>query len=297
MSVKTLFIYFGKLLLSSLAFSVGVMIGGMVVNLLGLQPPQVPEGFDTSLAMQYMLLESPLLALALAMVARGIAGGFLTRTFVLSLLTWIAYTVNTQLEATIFTDFGGGFWYTVIDFGIASLLSGVAAAWLFPSGEKGEGIAAAWKGFFGQRTTWDWIWRLAVAAVAFMPIYYFFGLLVVPFTGEYYQRNMYGLQMPGLDQILMVLLLRSVLFLLACLPVIILWRKGRLSLFLSLGFALFVLVGLLNMLVAYWMPVSVRLPHTLEILADEFVYAGVLVALLKRGRRIPELITASQALR
>jgi hypothetical protein len=28
--------------------------------------------------------------------------------------------------------------------------------------------------------------------------------------------------------------------------------------------------------------VSVRLPHTLEILADEFVYAGMLVALLVR---------------
>ncbi len=34
---------------------------------------------------------------------------------------------------------------------------------------------------------------------------------------------------------------------------------------------------------AEWMPVSVRPPHTVEILADEFVYAGVLVVLLMRG--------------
>lgn len=154
---------------------------------------------------------------------------------------------------------------------------------------------AAWKDFFGQRTTWEWFWRLPVAAVAFMPIYDFFGLLVVPFTAEYYQENMFGLQMPDLHQILTVLFVRSVLFLLACLPVIILWRKGRLNLFLSLGFALFVLVGLLYMIASYWMPLSVRLPHTLEILADEFVYVGVLVALLKPRGRIPEPIIASRA--
>ena len=36
------------------------------------------------------------------------------------------------------------------------------------------------------------------------------------------------------------------------------------------------------MIVATWMPLSVRLPHTIEILADEFVYAALLVGLLAR---------------
>lgn len=31
------------------------------------------------------------------------------------------------------------------------------------------------------------------------------------------------------------------------------------------------------------MPLSIRVPHALEIMADEFVYAGVLVALLVKG--------------
>jgi hypothetical protein len=56
-----------------------------------------------------------------------------------------------------------------------------------------------------------------------------------------------------------------------------------LSLFYSLGFALFVLVGLLYMLGAYYMPLEVRLPHTLEILVDSFAYAGVLVILLVKS--------------
>jgi hypothetical protein len=36
------------------------------------------------------------------------------------------------------------------------------------------------------------------------------------------------------------------------------------------------------MLAADYMPWSVRIPHTLEILADEFVYAGALALLLAR---------------
>ncbi len=47
--------------------------------------------------------------------------------------------------------------------------------------------------------------------------------------------------------------------------------------FLRLGFALWVLVGLLYMLSADRMPLTVRLPHALEIFADEFVYTGALV--------------------
>ncbi len=55
-----------------------------------------------------------------------------------------------------------------------------------------------------------------------MPIYWLFGLMVVPFTGEYYRTSQFGLSMPTLDQLLMVLFVRSVLFLLACLPMLML---------------------------------------------------------------------------
>jgi hypothetical protein len=76
------------------------------------------------------------------------------------------------------------------------------------------------------------------------------------------------------------------LFLLACLPIILTWQKSELALFWRLGLALFFLVGFVIMLYATWLPLYVRIPHTLEILADEFVYAGALVWLL--GKRQPE---------
>ena len=279
MSFKNVLVNFVKLLLGGMAFSVGIIVGGMLATLLQLQPPATPAGMDMNNALMSMLLTSPLLALALALLARGLGGGFLTRALTLSFLTWIAYTVNTQLEASIFSTFATGIAFTLVDFAVPSLFAGAAVAFLFPSDIQGDGFQIA-KDFFRRRSPTDWGWRLVLAALAFMPVYWFFGTLVVPFTGDYYRQSMYGLQMPAVEQILMVLFVRSVLFLAACLPVIVLWRKSNTALFAGLGFALFVLVGLLFMLSADWMPVSVRLPHTLEIMADEFVYAAALVALL-----------------
>jgi len=89
--------------------------------------------------------------------------------------------------------------------------------------------------------------------------------------------------MPSQEEILLVLSVRSVLFLLACLPIVVMWQRSTWSLFLNLGFALFVLVGFLYMLGAYYMPLAVRVPHTLEILADSFTHAGLLVVLLAKS--------------
>ncbi len=288
MNIKQLLIDMVKLILCGLAFFVGVIVGGMIATLLQLQPPTTPAGMDMTNALTYMLITSPLLGLALAFLARGLGGGLLTRALTLSFLTWIAYTVNTQIEASIFSTFATGIWYAIVAFAVPSLFCGVAIAYLFPPDVKSEGLVAACKNFFGSRTRVDWMWRLVLAAIAFIPIYWLFGMLVAPFTGEYYRQSMYGLQMPAVEQIVTILFVRSVLFLVACLPIIVLWQKSARSLFFRLGFALFVLVSLLYMLSADWMPVSVRLPHTIEIFADEFVYAGVLVVLLMQvGTTVP----------
>lgn len=282
MTFKHLLINLGKLILCGLAFAVGTAMGGMLASLLKLPAP-TPPGVDVKIVGVYLMLTTPLLALALAVVARGLGGNFVTRTLILSFFMWIAYTVNTQLEATIVSTYATGFWFAVVDYLVASLLCGVAVAFLFPTENKGEGLLAASKAFFARRAAIAWAWRLPLAAVVFMPIYFVFGLMVLPFTGEYYRQSMFGLAMPTIDQLLPILFVRSVLFFLACLPILILWQKSDRSLFWRLGLALFLLVGFVYMLISTWLPLYVRVPHTLEILADEFVYAGVLAVLVAKG--------------
>jgi hypothetical protein len=284
MGIKGLFINVGKLLLCGITLFVGLIVGGILASRLQLQPPPMPEGADATSAAAAFLLESPLFALALALVARGLAGGFLTRALILTLLSWIAYTLNTALDASLYViGYASASGFQLLSFLVPSVFCGAAVAFLFPPDKCGSSFTAAWSKFFTGKPIMEWAWRIALGAVAFMPIYIVFGLLVTPFTEEYYQQNMYGLQMAGWDQILPVLFVRSLLFLLACLPVLVAWQKSTHSLFLNLGAALFVLVGFLYMLAAYWMPLSVRVPHSLEIFADEFVYAGVLVFLLAKN--------------
>jgi hypothetical protein len=283
--LKTIVAYLWKLPVCGLAFVLGTFVGSMLAGLLGMQMPSLPAGTDPQTLMLIQLLSSPLLVLALAFLSQRMEGGFLSRWLILSLLTWVAYSVNTVLEAAIFTTFGEGASFTVLIQLVGSLTCAAAVAVLFRPQDAGRGFTTSVREFFARRSTGDWAWRIALAAVIFMPIYLFFGRLVVPFTYEYYQQELAGLTAPGWGQILPVLFVRSVLFLVVSLPVLITWRKSRRSLILSLGFALFVLVGALGLIGGYWMPTSVRLYHSLEILADSLVYAWALVLLLGTAPR------------
>jgi len=288
MNVKQLLVNFGKLILCGLAYFVGLILGGMVASFFNLSQPPMPEGGDQATLAIAMLLVSPILALALVLIARNIAGGWLVRTLILSVLTYVAYTLNTVLDASLYvTAYASTSAFTIISAIVPSLFCGGAVALLFASIEKGESFFTAWKAYFSQRTPGQWLWRLLLAVVAFMPIYIFFGLLINPITGEYYRQNMYGLQAATWGQILPVQFLRSLLFMLACLPIFIAWQKSMRSLLLSLGVTLFILVGFVYLLIGSWLPLSVRIPHMIEILADSFVYAGALTWLL--ARRFPFL--------
>lgn len=282
MSIKSLFMDLGKLLLCGLIFAIGTIFGSMVVTLLELQAPATPEGMDTQSVMLLLLLESPLLALVLALLGRQLAGGFWVRALMLFMLTWITNSVNNQIEAAAFAGMQEGFWFTVSIFLFPGLLVSMAVAWLFPPAQKTSFLDAA-RSFFSHHPAGSWIWRLALGAVIFMPIYYFFGMLVIPITRSFYEQGMYGLEIPSIDRLLIILFIRSVLFFTACLPILIAWQGSRISLFWRMGLVLFYLVGFQSLLIANWMPWSLRLPHMIEILFDEFVYAGALVWLLGGG--------------
>ena len=280
MKLETLPIDLGKTILGGLAFFVGTMLGGMIATLLQLPLPTPPQGVDMNAVQMYSVITTPLLAFALVILARGIAGNFLTRALALSFLMWIAYAVNTQLEATIVSTYAAGMWYAIVMYAVASLFCGAAVALLFPSEHSNVSTREAIKNFLARHNASGWLWRMLLASVIFMPIYFVFGLMVLPFTGEYYRAQMFGLVAPTIETLLPILFVRSILFFLACLPIIMLWQKGDRALFWRLGLALFVLVGFVIMLYATWLPLYVRVPHMLEIFADEFVYAAALVWLL-----------------
>jgi len=75
---------------------------------------------------------------------------------------------------------------------------------------------------------------------------------------------------------------RSVLFLMAAVPILVLWSGSRRQLILALGLAFYVLVGLFGMIQSYWLAPTLQVLHNAEMLIDSMVYALALTALLVR---------------
>lgn len=288
MSAKSLTLFIGKVIAGALAYTVGILLGGMTATALGIQPPTLPPEVDAGNVGTILIAGSPLLVLALYAVNRELAGGWVARTAMLFFLSWIANTINNVIEAAVFSSYETGPWFSVINFTPAILLCAGVTAWLFTPRSTAPLTRATWQAFFSHFPRSQWAWRLPLAALLFMPVYYFFGLLVLPFVGNYYDQGAFGLTVPPLGILLGVLALRSLLFLLASLPIVVAWQGKRLDLILSLGIAHFVLVGLLYMLAATWMSPWLRTAHSLEILADSLVYVALLAWLLQSPRRQPQ---------
>ena len=285
--------YLWKLPLCGVAFLVGLVLSGAVLPLLGLESPAIPEATDANTILLWFLLGSLILAFALSFVSRGLRGGFLVRWLAMGILAWAIGAVGMVLEAYFFMTTGAvssasSALFTVLNFLLPSLAVAAMVALLFRPEDRGGGFPASVRSFFRARTIQEWSWRVLAAIAAFPVIYVAFGKLVLPLVGEYYVQGAYELALPSWSQIIPLQLARSVLFLLVCLPVLAMWRGSRRSLVLSLGFATSVLVGFMSVITSYWFPWQMRLFHGLEIVADSFVYAWVLIALLvKRRESVP----------
>ena len=281
---KKIVITVGKLLLCAFVFYAGMILAGAVSTAAGLPVPDMPAGSDPAAMATALMVASLLVAVCLALLSARLAGNFVLRWLSLVLLVCMAYGVNTYLEASIFTAYSADSSINVIMSLLAGLVGGAAAAWLFPPINRPGPFRAIAASFFQQFGSAGWIWRCLTAIAAFPAIYYFFGSLISPIVLPYYQQGG-ELMIPGLRTLLPVLLLRSIFFLVSSFMIVAAWGKTRLSLTLSLGVAMFMLVGGIGMLLGSFLPMVLRVVHSFEILADSMCYAAVL-ALLFRSRKV-----------
>lgn len=164
--------------------------------------------------------------------------------------------LNTAIEAAIFTRFGGWFTFAAFSFLPAVLWAGVAAYALASSDR-----AAAHRQLPSDRAARSlsqWACRGLAAIVAFPVVYFFFGTPVGLLVGDYYRREMFGLTLPSLHVIILVQFLRGALFLLAALPVLLVWTGSQLRFVLIFGLAHFVVTGLFGMVQATWLAGFIR---------------------------------------
>lgn len=271
-----------KILLAALGYVIGTALSGVLAAAVHLPTPSAPPGTVQAAMFRSLLLASVVLIAGIAALASGLGGSAFARFAALFLMIYVCVGVNTLIEAAVFT--------TMMAPGLGTMFlhhilpSAFAAAALAASFGSGQPVPALPR--FSAR---QWSLRLLSAWIAFPVIYWVFGMCVAPFVMSWYRAGVAGLRIPTVGVILQTELLRSALYLLAALPVILLWAQSRARLFISLGIGYAVMVGLFGLLQATWLPPVLRIVHSIEITADSFAYAAALVLLLTKRKTAPQI--------
>ncbi len=277
-TIKTVLAYLWKAPLCAFAYMAGIMIGGTLVSGLGMKTPLIPEQADEKILAQCMFAACLALAVGIGPVARRIQARYIVRLLILAGLCYICLGVNVPIEAVIFTNLDGMSTMALLSILPCVMFAAVTALLFRPAGEH-RPFGPAVSDFFSKRSPHQWAWRLAAAVCAFPVIYLIFGMSISHWVVKYYEQGQFSLTLPSLPLILLVQLLRSLFFLIAVLPIVIVWSDSRQHLAALLGIALFVLVGLFGLLQTYWLAPVLVILHNMEILADSVAYAGVLALL------------------
>lgn len=273
----------------AIAYFIGVMISGAVITAAKMQWPTFPGSASETENLILALISSFFMAGCLALLARGLRGSKAARWLILAAFTYVTFGLNNQIEASIFTTYGGT--ATMLVFFILPCAIGAAAAVrLFRPEEPDVSL----ENVITSQPVSTWWWRVVIGWLAFPVIYLFFGMLAAPFEVPVYQGQDFGLTLPGWGVMLPVALGRSALYLAVTIPILVTWSRSRRNLVLSLGIVFFAMMGLIGLLTATFFPPVLRITHSIEILGDGMVYAWLLVALFipKARHKINEPVAA-----
>jgi hypothetical protein len=261
-----------------------VYVGGQAIAAIGLESlplerPQLPPSDNPAEQAAWGLASALILAAGLAPLARHLAGRWLARWVVMAAFLYFVNTINTAIELVIFSKFGGQAYLAA--FGVLpALLSAAVLTAIRP-------VRAPTLELTYRQTGSGLAGRLAACWLAFPVVYFIFGALIGPWVIETYLAEDSQIIIPPIGTILAVQAIRSMFYLVPTLAVIERWTGTRRSLWFSLGWAHWALVGLSGLVVPNdFMPPHVRLIHSLEIGADSFAYAAILVALLTSRKSV-----------
>ena len=274
--------YLWRLPLCALAYVVGAGAGGALISALGMPLPEIPEQADEQTMGLLLWVASLALAGGLVPLARRIQGPLWVRWLILATLCYVCLGLALPLEGAIFTSLRGMALIPVFSI-LPCLLFAAVVALLFQPLDRNDPPVMDVRRFFRGRSTGNWVWHFVAALCAFPVIYWTFGMMVAPFVMEYYQQGQFALTVPRPGVIVLTQFVRSALFLVASLPILMTWSGSRRQLVLALGLAFYVLVGLFGMMQSYWLAPTLQVLHNTEMLIDSVVYALALAVLL--GRR------------
>ena len=281
--VKSILYYVWRIAACSFIFAFGLIASRLILHPLGLTPPRLPQQADESIAVYYLLSGSILLSLSLLPFAQKISGAFFTRFLSMFFFFFACFGISVSLESSIYSSIEG-FDLMILILLLPIVLFSFTCISLTKSQPTSESFSQKSLRFFKSNTRSEWAWKILLAFLSFPVIYLLFGIIASPLVADYYRESNYGLAIPDIGTIMSVQLVRSLLFLMVTLPIMITWFGNRVQLVVMLGIAHFMFVFSYDIVLAYQLPIKLVLTHAIEILLDSMVYAWVMVKLLYSER-------------
>ena len=184
-------------------FQTCIMLGYFLIPKLGLTLPSI----DINISMGKILLMSMpgviLMPIILGEFFKRLNQKAFERFICLFIFIYIIYGFLQVLEQIIFTTmitFGFGVVFNIFPAFALSL----AVTILWQPSDTDESILREIPSFFSQRNAGDWAWRIILAILVYLPIYYTIGMIISPLVMKYYNDpslNL-GLTLPSVRTII-----------------------------------------------------------------------------------------------
>lgn len=224
-----------------------------------------------------------LLSVYLVWVQSAMRLGFPGLASVLWLNIFVVGSFSIMIEGCFFTSvFESG---TMFLMGALAMLffSGVQAGLASMILEKGEkGLRRNLVEYLTDTNALGRLKRVTMGALSYLPIYFFFGMLVSPFVLPYYSDPSLGLIVPPFTLIIPVEILRGFLYVATLLLLAASLGADRRANAVAFAWMLFIVGASIPLLGDQGLPPQIIPYHLVEILADSIVYGVVLSWILTK---------------
>jgi hypothetical protein len=222
-------------------------------------------------------------AVAIGPLAARLRLPFGPRLTVVLLLAYLLGTLTNEVEALLFIKGSS----TLVPVTGAVLALGIAlpVTILYPPARTDLTVGAALRGTLGSRPWWSWLWRIALASLLWVPVYFVFAAADAPFVHRYYHQTGTSFTIPSNGVLVAAELSRGVLHALVLGALAALLVRNRRTSWFWLALAFAALNAWLPLVQRADWPYYLRAANIVEITCDAVCYGGLVVLLLSRRGR------------
>ncbi|GAA4263575.1 hypothetical protein [Dactylosporangium darangshiense] len=232
-------------------------------------------------------------ALSIGPLAQRLRLATVPRFVVIALLAYLLGTVTNEVEAILFIKNSSPM--VLLTGAILALGLAIPVTLFWPPKDTDDTVGSALRSSLASRHWWSWVWRIAVATLLWVPVYFVFAAADAPFVHRYYHETGTTFTIPSNGVLASAELSRGLLHALVLGALAALLRANRRVTWWWLAVAFAALNAWLPLVQRADWPYYLRTANIVEITCDAVAYGGLVALLLTRGHRSRSMARAEKA--